>query len=346
MRCTEVDVDDKAMHVLAGDVGGTKVLLQLAHVGAGSYRVVKEQRYESSTFSGLSPIVREFLKSLHRDSAIEAACFAIAGPVMEVGSCQIAKVTNLPWEVDSAALAHEFNLPAVRLINDFQAVGYGIETLTGKDLVTLQKGSAQPRAPRAVIGAGTGLGQGILVWQHDHYEAIATEGGHMDFAPTDGLQIGLWHYLRQQFEHISYERLVSGPGLVLIYSYLREQEVEPVSAQADPRNAADPAAAISALALSGADALAIQALDIFLCIYGAQAGNLALSTGATGGVYVAGGIAPKIVHKLTDGIFMRSFLNKGRMSALLAAVPVQVVTNPDVGLEGAMVVARRLAQSY
>ncbi|MBI5752044.1 MAG: glucokinase [Hydrogenophilales bacterium] len=327
------------MHVLAGDIGGTKVLLRLAHVGAGSCRVVKEQRYESSAFSGLSPIVQEFLKSLHRDSAIDAACFGIAGPVTEVGPCQIAKVTNLPWEVDSAALAREFSLPAVRLINDFQAVGYGIETLTGEDLVTLQEGSAQPRAPRAVIGAGTGLGQGILVWQHDHYEAIATEGGHTDFAPTDGLQVGLWHYLRQQFEHISYERLVSGSGLVLIYSYLREQEAKYAPLHTDPRNAADPAAAISELVLSGADALAVQALDLFLCIYGAQAGNLALSAGATGGVYVAGGIAPKIIHKLTDGTFMRAFLKKGRMAPLLAAVPVQVVMNPNVGLMGATLAA-------
>jgi glucokinase len=188
------------------------------------------------------------------------------------------------------------------------------------------------------------LGQGILVWQQDHYEAIATEGGHTDFAPTDGLQVGLWHYLQQQFEHISYERLVSGSGLVLIYSYMREQEAKIVPLPADPRNATDPAAAISELALSGADPLAVQALDLFICIYGAQTGNLALSAGATGGVYVAGGIAPKIISRLTDGRFMRAFLDKGRMAPLLAAVPVQVVMNPNVGLAGAMVVARRLAQ--
>ena len=332
------------MHVLAGDVGGTKVLLQFARVEKSGSQVIGERRYECSAFSGLSPIIHEFLKSLHNVPIPDAACFGIAGPIAGSESGQMAKVTNLPWKVGSEVLAREHKIPKVRLINDFQAVGYGIETLTGKDLVTLQEGSAQPRAPRAVIGAGTGLGQGILVWQQDHYEAIATEGGHTDFAPTDGLQVGLWHYLLQQFEHISYERLVSGPGLVLIYSYLREQEAKIAPVHADPRNAADPAAAISELALSGTDALAVQALDLFICIYGAQAGNLALSAGATGGVYVAGGIAPKIIKKLTDGTFMRSFLNKGRMSALLAAVPVQAVMNPSVGLAGAMVVARRLAQ--
>jgi len=337
-------VENKVVHVLAGDVGGTKVLLQFARLEKSGSQVIGERRYECSAFSGLSPIIHDFLKSLGNAPIPDAACFGIAGPITGSESGQTGKVTNLPWIVGSEALAREHKIPKVRLINDFQAVGYGIETLTGKDLVSLQKGSAQPRAPRAVIGAGTGLGQGILIWQQDHYEAIATEGGHTDFAPTDGLQVGLWHCLQQQFEHISYERLVSGPGLALIYSYLREQEAKIAPLHTDPRNVADPAAAISELALSGADALAVQALDLFICIYGAQAGNLALSAGATGGVYVAGGIAPKIVRKLTDGNFMRSFLNKGRMSALLAAVPVQVVTNQNVGLAGAMVVARRLAQ--
>ncbi len=330
------------MHVLAGDIGGTKVLLQLAHVGAGSCRVVEEQRYESSTFSSLSSIVQEFLKLLHHDSAIDAACFGIAGPVTEAGPYQIAKVTNLPWEIDSAAFAREFNLPKVRLINDFQAVGHGIEALATQDLVLLQEGRTQPRTPRAVIGAGTGLGQGMLVWQHDHYESVATEGGHTDFAPTDGLQIGLWHYLRQHFDHISYERIVSGPGLALIYSYLCERDAVKASAHVDLLRAADPAAAISELALSGADTFATQALDLFVRVYGAQAGNLALSAGASGGVYIAGGIAPKIIHKLTDGTFMRAFLNKGRMAPLLAAVPVQVVMNQNVGLMGAAIVASRL----
>ncbi|MEK7207105.1 MAG: glucokinase [Pseudomonadota bacterium] len=330
------------MHVLAGDVGGTKVLLQLARVEKSGSQIIRERRYECSAFSGLSPIIHEFLKSLGNTPIPDAACFGIAGPIAGSESGQMAKVTNLPWETGSEILSREHKIPKVRLINDFQAVGYGIETLTGKDLVSLQKGSAQPRAPRAVIGAGTGLGQGILVWQQDHYETIATEGGHTDFAPTDGLQVGLWHYLQQQFEHISYERLVSGSGLVLIYSYLREQETKIAPLHTDPRNAADPAAAISELALSGTDALAVQSLDLFICIYGAQAGNLALSAGATGGVYVAGGIAPKIIQKMTDSIFMRSFLNKGRMSALLAAVPVQVVMNPNVGLIGAATVASRL----
>jgi len=333
------------MHVLAGDVGGTKVLLQVARVEKEGGQVIEERRYECSAYPGLSSIIREFLNSLRHAPALDAACFGIAGPISGCESSQTAKVTNLPWDVDSGALAREHKVPIVRLINDFQAVGYGIEALVGEDLVTLQEGSALPHAPRAVIGAGTGLGQGILVWQQDHYEAIATEGGHTDFAPTEGLQIGLWHYLRQQFDHISCERVVSGPGLVRIYSYLRERDPSLAAGRADLLRAIDPAAAISELALSGADALAVQTLDLFVSIYGAQAGNLALAAGATGGVYVAGGVAPKIIHKLTDGTFIRYFLNKGRMAPLLAAVPVRVVMNPNVGLMGAVVAASRLAGS-
>ena len=329
------------MDVLAGDIGGTKVLLQVVHRDSGKNNVVAEQRYDSHAYPGLTPMVQDFLQSARLPAPPRAACFGIAGPITPTAAGQSAKVTNLPWEVNSAELAREFKIEKLKLINDFQAVGYGIEALSAEDLVTLQAGTAAPRAPRAIIGAGTGLGQGILVWQQDHYETIATEGGHADFAPADAWQLGLLQYLRQRHEHVSYERVVSGQGLANIYSYLRDSASQSILIKKDLLASSDPAAAISFAAGSG-DPLASQALGHFVDIYGAQAGNLALTAGATGGVYIAGGIAAKIIDRLASGNFMRAFLNKGRMSVVLEKIPVQVVMNPKVGLIGAALAACRL----
>jgi glucokinase len=253
-------------------------------------------------------------------------------------------VTNLPWEIDSRALAREFGFPRARLINDFQAIGYGIEALSDADLVVLQAGEPVTRAPRAVIGAGTGLGQGILVWDRDHYEPIATEGGHASFGPNDDLQIELTRYLLANGGRASYERVLSGHGLVRLYAFLKARGETPESVSlAEAMQKDDPAAAITRAALEQNDRLANRALDLFVDVYGAQAGNLALTAGARGGVYIAGGIAPKILPRLTDGRFLRAFLDKGRMSPYVAAVPVRVVTNPDVGLIGAALAASRMA---
>jgi len=331
------------MQVLAGDIGGTKVWLQLAEFEAGESRVLAEQRYESKAYEGLYPIVQAFLQDAGKQGriALHSACFGIAGPINETLAGQRAKVTNLPWEIDGPEIAQALRLHKLRLINDFQAVGYGIEALGVKDRVVLQEGEEQAHAPRIVIGAGTGLGQGILIWQGDHYEAVATEGGHVDFAPTDALQIELLQSLIRHSEHVSYERLLSGSGLVTIYSFLKKR-----SADKEPNLAAvkdrDPAAVISEAALARKDDTAVQALELFVEIYGSQAGNFALSCLAKGGVYIAGGIAPKIIDKLTDGTFLRAFLNKGRMSTLLKTMPVQVVMNPKVGLMGAALAASRL----
>lgn len=320
--------------LLAGDIGGTKTLLRLSEGG----RAIAEQRFESVAYAGLEPIIAEFLRDCP-PRAIAAACFGVAGPV-EGGQ---AKITNLPWRIDAAAIAAEFGIPQVRLINDFQAVAYGIEALGSDDLLTLQAGAPLEYGVRAVIGAGTGLGEGFMVWQGGQYEALPSEGSHVDFAPADMRQAELLRYLAARFGHVSYERLVSGPGLANIFDFLRDSEEGGASSELLAAvKEGDPSAAISRFALAGNDRLATEALDLFIRIYGAEAGNLALKVLAHGGVYVAGGIAPQIIEKLKDGRFLKAFADKGRYAELLATIPVYVVLNPNVGLMGAERVAGRL----
>ena len=330
------------MRVLAGDIGGTKTLLQIAECRAGRCRAVRQRRFDSGAYHSLSSIIREFLKE-DKQCNLKAACFGIAGPVKQSAKGESVKVTNLPWEIHGPDLKRKFKFPGLRLINDFQAVGYGIEALAKKDLVVLQQVRPVRHAPRAVLGAGTGLGQGILIWEKDHYSPIATEGGHANFAPTNELQLDLARYLLKTHGRTSWELVLSGHGLVDLYAFLKARgEVSETPAVATAMLNGDPAAVITRAALDQNDSLANRALDLFVDIYGAQAGNLALNTGATGGVYIAGGIAPKILSRLTDGRFMRAFLSKGKMRPYVEAIPVQVVINPHVGLIGAVRAASRL----
>lgn len=330
------------MRVLAGDIGGTTVRLQVAEIDGAVARVAAEWRVNSADYDGLGSIISECFSAAGLTGvAMDAACFGIAGPVQSEGARQSAKVTNLPWVIDSDALARVLGNARVRLINDFQALGYAVEGLTAADVFVLQAGVEQPHAPRVVVGAGTGLGQGILIWDGDHYEAIATEGGHVDFAPTDALQQELLQFLASKFGRVSYERILSGPGIANVYTFLSERAGRSAALLAS----ADPAAAITDAALAGSDPVAAQALALFVRIYGAQAGNVALSVLAHGGVYIGGGIAPKILPALSNGDFMRAFVDKGRMAALLAAMPVRVIVNTGSGLLGASLVARRLARA-
>lgn len=328
--------------LLAGDVGGTKTLLCVADHDGDTPRIVRQQRFENSGYRGFADILRAFLDAVPATS-FAAACIAVAGPVRARADGQYVKVTNLPWEVDSASLVREFGLQRVRLVNDFAAIGYVIEGLGARDVVTLNAGEPEPHGPRVVIGAGTGLGQAILFWNSDHYEVIATEGSKTDFGPIDELQLELARYLMQQHGRASYELILSGAGLARLYEFLRQRAHAPESPSlAQAMGQGDAAAAISRAALGG-DALASAALDLFVSIYGAQAGNLALTAGATGGAYIAGGIAPKIIARLTDGAFMTSFANKGKMKEYVSAMPVTVVMNAETGLAGALSVAARLA---
>ena len=333
--------NNDTMRVLAADIGGTSTRLCIAECTDGAFRRLHTEWFSSSAYAGLAGILHEFLQA---DAAmmLDGVCLAIAGPVRTTSTGQSAKVTNLPWEIESDALAQIFGFPRVRLINDFEAIGYGLPMLAASDFVVLQKGDPAPCRPRALIGAGTGLGQAVLFWQGDQYTVIPTEGGHADFGPVDDLQIDLARYLLRQYGHASYELILSGSGLVRLYAFLRERGTtaeSPTVMQA--MQGGDPAAAITQAALHQEDPLAQQALDLFVRIYGAQAGNLALTAGATGGIDIAGGIAPRIVSAFGEN-FLGAFRNKGTMSHYVRAIPVRVITNTEVGLLGAMLVASRM----
>jgi glucokinase len=322
--------------VLAGDIGGTNARLGLVELAGGRARIVERRRYASADYRGLAPIVCRFFEETGRRA--ERACFAIACPV--VGDDCTAP--NLPWTVNLPALAREIGIAGTTIINDFVAIGYGIELLDPADLATLQQGVTAPQGPIALIGAGTGLGQGFLVWQGDHYRVLASEGGHTDFAPRDDLQAGLLAHLRERFGRVSWERLLSGPGIANIYRYLLSAVTEPEQAGIQAElEAEDPAKVIVRHGLAGDDGPSRRALDLFCQVLGAQAGNLALTVVATGGVYLAGGIAPRVVERLQGGGFLAAFRDKGRLSDLLARMPVHVILNPAVGLLGAAARAGR-----
>lgn len=331
--------------ILACDLGGTNVRLRVARCQLGGVPLtVAEQQYRSADFSGLEAALAHFLGSAELTAAsIAFACVAVAGPVHRYGAQQRSQLTNLPWIVDSAVLSNTVGLARVEIVNDFEAIGYGLDALSSSDVLTLQEGEPLAQAPRALIGAGTGLGQALLIWHHDGYRVTGTEGGHVNFAPTDQLQIALLQYLRRQQRHVSYEDVVSGPGLERIYAFLEHYtdiEGPPLTPSAGE---AELAAAIGQAANLGTHPLAAAAVELFLSAYGAQAGNLALTTMARGGVFVAGGIAPKLGALMASGPFLHAFRDKGPMADLMPRFPVHVVRDPDVGLAGATRLACRRA---
>jgi glucokinase len=333
----------KRRYLLAADVGGTKAALALATAGGARPQIVAQHVYACREFDGLQPIVAAFLQQqpvAGRRGAIAAACLSVAGPV----AANATTLTNLGWKVSGNTLAAELRLPEVRLVNDFEAAGLGISRLAANELETLQEGRPVARAARLVIGAGSGLGVGLLTWQDDGYAVHPSEAGHVDFAPVDELQDKLLLHLRRTYGRVSYERVVSGPGLMRIFSFLQETGVGLPSKQlrdAD-KTRQDTAELIAEFGVAKLDPLAVRALELFVAIYGAFAGNMALAMLAHGGVYIAGGIAPKIAPKLKEGAFMRAFTSKGRFSELLMTIPVHVVMNPLVGLYGALLEAARL----
>lgn len=326
------------MKVLAGDIGGTKTLLAVFDTDTKPFRLVREERFESARFEGLEGVVRAFF-SKGRDE-IGAACFAIAGPVK---AGEEVRMSNLSWTVVSERrLAAELNVPRTRLVNDFGAVGYGIEQLVPEDLATLQAGKPDPTGPIAVLGAGTGLGEAFVLWDGAKRIVHASEGGHVDFAPRTPLEADLLQFLAKEHGRVSYERVVSGMGIANIFRFLSETKVEKPSPDVvREMKSEDPAAVVSRHALAKTDRCCERALDVFTSIYGAQAGNLALAILATGGVYVAGGIAPRNLTKLRDGTFVRAFRDKGRLASLVESIPVHIILNTRVGLLGAASLAAR-----
>lgn len=319
--------------ILAGDAGGTKTTLALFDAG----RLVREATIASRDVASLEAAIARFLDAGPR-VAIDALAVGIAGPVVDGRST----TTNLPWEVDERQLAEVASAGRSRLLNDLEAAAHGVFELAPHELVTLQSGTVQ-RGNLAVIAAGTGLGEALVVGDGPRRVVIASEGGHVDFAPRGELEEDLLRFLRKELGRVSYERVLSGPGLHNLYRFLRDTGFAPESpavAQALDRD--DPGTVVTQHGLAGADALCVKALAMFVSIYGAEAGNLALKGLALGGVVVTGGIAPRLLTLLRAGGFVAAFRDKGRLAPLLETIPVRVAVNPKAALLGAARVAADL----
>jgi glucokinase len=315
--------------ILAGDIGGTNARLAYFQSLKGRLHLISERTFPSREYSEFGEIVSEFLENA--SPRPEIACFGIAGPVHN-GRVE---TSNLPWVIEQSRLAKEIRLPATLLINDLEANAWGIGALSAQDLITLNR-VVPCNGNQAVIAPGTGLGEAGLFWNGSRHEIFACEGGHADFAPQGELQIELLRFLATKFGHVSYERVLSGPGLVNVYEFLREKDSsgEPGGFGAH-LSRTDAAALVSRAALDGSNPLAAQALDLWVSVYGAEAGNLALKTMALGGIFLGGGISPKILPRLTGSAFMRAFLDKGRLRPVLEGITVQVITNDKAALLGA-----------
>ncbi|MFI5303357.1 MAG: glucokinase [Nitrospiria bacterium] len=316
--------------ILAGDIGGTKTDLGLFQMKGKKLTLIRRETFPSGQFKSLDEVIQQFLR--REDGTAHSACFGVAGPVID-GKC---KTTNLPWIVDAKTLGKRFGIPSVTLLNDLEAMAYGTLWLNPRERYPLNPGKPQLKGNRCVIAAGTGLGEAILFWNGSEYKTSATEGGHADFAPRNETEIRLLEYMLKRHTRVSYERILSGPGLFNIYQFLREsgqyKELSQISKSIEKN---DPSAVISEMALKGKSELCVKSLELFISIYGAEAGNLALKVMATGGVYIGGSIGIKLLRKLKEGSFMKSFENKGRMALLMNQMPVHVILNKTAPLLGA-----------
>ena len=353
--------------ILAGDIGGTKTHLALYDWTTERVEPTRIETFPSADYTSLEEMLTDFLAppkpsttiddstqatdesevspaqpKSQQPGKLDAACFGVAGPVIEDHS----HTTNLPWIIDGAALAGKFDIPRVRLLNDLEAMAHGILLLRPDELVTLNAGTPpMHKEAIALIAAGTGLGESILFWDGTKYRPMPSEGGHADFAPNSDIEIELLRHVRAQYLHVSYERVLSGLGLHAIYEFLRDTKKNEPTWLAEKIKAGDPAAEIAVAGLKGQAEIAEQALDIFASIYGAEAGNLALKAMAVNGLYVGGGVAPKLLSKMKDGTFMKAFVNKGRYKRLMSNIPVHIVMNQEAALIGAASFAAQLAQA-
>ena len=319
----------KSEIVLAGDVGGTNTRLGLFEVARGRFHLILEKTFLNKKYKGLENILTDFLKG---QKGIVAACFGVAGPVTQ----EVVIATNLPWWIDIESLQKLLPFTKVEVMNDLVANAYGISTLKKNDFAILSVGKIK-KGNQALISAGTGLGEAILFWDGKQYVPSPSEGGHAEFGPRNHLESELFHYLSDRFDHVSYERVLSGEGLFHIYQFLKESKrfgSEPPWLF-EKMKLEDPAEVISEAARLKKNKLCIKALDLFASIYGAAAGNLALQVMAVGGVYIGGGIAPEILWKMKDGTFMKAFKNKGRLSHIVIHIPVKVIMNERTALLGA-----------
>jgi glucokinase len=324
--------------ILAGDIGGTKVNLALYEFSRGSLVAVRSQKFLAHQFAGLHEVVNAFLAGdadhpPANKEEIAAACFGCPGPVRE-GRL---KLTNLPWSLDVHALVSALSIRRIFLINDLEANAYGIPELAADKIFTLHPGDASAVGHRGLIAAGTGLGEAMLIWENRHHRPIPSEGGHCDFAPRTDREIALLQYLRRTLNgRVSFERVVSGQGIGNIYAYLRDVEKlgEPQWLR-DRMAAEDPNAVIAECAEDGSSSICFETIRTFVSAYGAEAGNIALKVLTTGGMYVGGGIAPKLLKTLQNGGFLQAFLDKGRLSPLLESIPVRIILDDTCALLGA-----------
>jgi glucokinase len=326
--------------ILAGDVGGTKVDLALYAFERRELVHVRDERYPAHEFNGLEEIIRRFLGE-SSNPEITAACFGVPGPVRG-GRLRL---TNLPWVLDSRELSANLNITHLFLINDLEANGYGIPELTPEQIFTLNQGDPSTVGNRALVSAGTGLGEGILVWNGKTHVPMASEGGHCDYAARNPLEIELLEWLMQKFNgRVSFERVVSGPGLTNIYTFLRDQKHMDEPEWLRQRMVAeDPNAVIGEVGEEGKSELCAKALEVFATAYGAEAGNMVLKALATGGMYIGGGIAPKMLKTMRSGTFMEAFIDKGRLSELLIHTPVHIILESRAALMGAAAYAEARA---
>jgi len=328
------------MRVLAGDVGGTNTRLAVCEVTGVSVRTLAEDVHPSPRFKTFKEIVQHFVAQ-HGDD-LRGACFGLPGPVRG----RRATLTNLPWAIDADQLERDLGLPSVSIVNDLVANAHGLATLKDEDFFVLRKGTPDPAGNIGIVSAGTGLGEAGMQRVQGSLQPFPTEGGHTDFAPSNELECDLLRFLQQRYEgHVSWERVVSGPGLATLYAFLRERtpSAEPAWLKDELEAAPDPTAVIGRNALDGKSELAHAALQLFLELYGAEAGNVALGLLATGGVYLGGGIAPKLCTAFEGSRFLERFDAKGRLRPVLEQIPVRIVLNDKAALQGAAIQAARTA---
>jgi len=325
--------------ILAGDIGGTKTVLAVYRQQAGKIEKTQEEVFKSQEFPLFDQVLTRFLEN-KKDEKIEALCIGVAGPIKS-GRCE---TTNLPWVLDEKELGEKLGIKKVKLLNDLEAAAYGMLFLPHHEMLEINKKAPLPqKANIVVIAAGTGLGEALLIWNGQGYIPVASEGGHTDLAPQTDQEIELLRYLRSEFGHVSYERVLSGPGIFNIYKFLRDtSSIKEPDWLKEKLKAGDPSATISQIGLAQEHELCTETLHLFVSLYGAEAGNLALKALAVGGVYIGGGIAPKILDKLEDGTFMKAFLDKGRYTKLLSDISIKVSLNSRAPLIGAAHYALRL----
>jgi glucokinase len=322
------------MHILCGDIGGTKTRLAIVELARQSLSSQVETSYPSAEYDSLAQVISDFTRQLPH--TIRHAAFGVAGPVLN-DSCS---TTNLPWVIDAKELSRDLELDSTHLLNDLEATAWGIDALDTGEIHTLQPGAAHPSGNRAVIAAGTGLGEAGAYWNGTEYVPFATEGGHSDFAPGTELESRLLTWMRQDKSQVCWEDLLSGPGLCTIYRFLLQQQAQPEPGWLQQQSNGDQAARICELAETGDDRLAAQSMQLFARLYGAEAGNLGLKLMARGGVYLGGGIAPRILPWLQTPEFLQAFRNKGKMQELMESMPVRVILNDRAALYGPAIYLR------